>query len=79
MAFKDRIELRNVIKNEARGIDDTCLDDVQKILGDNVITRSNTVAKEAYTIPRNPTEKIDCYRLLLSMTKKESKGYKVVE
>ena len=71
MAHKDSIDWKNVIRKETRGIDDTGIGYVQEMLRVNGITQSGAVAKEAYAIPRNLTEKIDCYRLLFRMTKEE--------
>lgn len=74
MAHKDSNHWKNVIRKEARGMDDTGLGDVQEMLRDNVITKLGMVAKKAYAIPRILTEKIDRYSLLFRMTKEESES-----
>ena len=53
MTYSDSIDWENVIKKEARGYNDTDLGEVREIEGDNVITKSGTVDKEVYLIPKN--------------------------
>ena len=49
----NNIDWNDVIKKEARGINDADLGEVQEIRLDNVITKAGVVDKEVYSIPKN--------------------------
>jgi hypothetical protein len=52
----NNIDWNDVIKKEARGINDADLGEVQEIRLDNVITKAGLVDKEVYSIPKNLDE-----------------------
>ena len=70
------IDWNDVIKKEARGIDDENFGEVQEILGEHVIIQKGTVAKDRYYIPRNLIERFDGNTVYFKITKDESKQYK---
>ncbi len=72
MAYIDNNDWENVVKEEARGIDNAELGEVQEVLRDKVITKSGVVDKETYTIPRNLVEKLDGHKLFSRITKEEA-------
>jgi hypothetical protein len=72
MAYFDNNNWENVVKEEARGIDDADLGEVQEVPRDKVVAKSGVVDKETYTIPRNLVEKLDGHKLLFRITKEEA-------
>ena len=71
------IDWNDVIKREARGLgDDTDFGEVQEILGEHVITKKGTVAKDRFYFPKNPIERFDGDTVYFKITKDESKQYK---
>ncbi len=66
-----------IIKKEARGLgDDTDFGEVQEILGEHVITKKGTVAKDRFYFPKNLIERFDGDTVYFKITKDESKQYK---
>jgi hypothetical protein len=72
MAYIDTNDWENVVKEEARVIDDADLGEVQEVLRDKLDTKSGVVDKETYTIPRNLVEKFDGHKQLFRITKGEA-------
>ncbi len=70
--MNNSIEWKDVIKKEARGINDADLGEVQEVTQDNVITKSGVVDKETYCIPKNLVEGYDGHNLLFRVTKEEA-------
>ena len=68
------IEWKDVIKKEARGLNDADLREVQEVTQDNVITKSGVVDNETYWIPKNLVEGYDGHNLLFRITKEESEN-----
>ncbi|WP_458721167.1 hypothetical protein [Candidatus Nitrosocosmicus sp. R] len=72
------IDWNDVIKKEARGINDTDLGEVQEIRLDNVITKAGVVDKEVYSIPKNLVERYDGHNLWFRVTKEDAENiYKI--
>jgi hypothetical protein len=63
------IDWNDVIKKEARVINDADLGEVQEIRLDNVITKAGVVDKEVYSIPKNLAERYDGHNLWFRVTK----------
>ena len=69
--------IQDIIKKEARGLgDDTDFGEVQEILGEHVITKKGTVAKDRFYFPKNLIERFDGDTVYFNITKDESKQYK---
>ena len=78
MSTENNIDFSDVIKKEARGINDADLGEVQEVGQDNVITKAGVVDKEVYSIPKNLVEKYDGHNLWFRVTKEEAESlYKV--
>ena len=78
MSTDNNVDFADVIKKEARGINDADLGEVQEVRQDNVITKSGVVDKEVYSIPKNLVEKYDGHNLWFRVTKEEAENlYKV--
>ncbi len=74
----NNIDWNDVIKKEARGINDADLGEVQEIRLDNVITKAGVVDKEVYSIPKNLFERYDGHNLWFRVTKEDAENvYKI--
>ena len=74
----NNIDWNDVIKKEARGINDADLGEVQEVRLDNVITKAGVVDKEVYSIPKNLAEKYDGHNLWFRVTKEDAENiYKI--
>ena len=61
-----------IIKKEARGIDDADLGEVQEVNSDYVVTQKGILDKEWFHIPRNLAASYDGNKLIFSVTKEEA-------
>ncbi|HKO64716.1 MAG TPA: hypothetical protein VJU13_05900 [Candidatus Nitrosocosmicus sp.] len=78
MSTENNIDFSDVIKKEARGINDADLGEVQEVRQDNVITKAGVVDKEVYSFPKNLVERYDGHNLWFKVTKEEAESlYKV--
>ena len=74
----NNIDWNDVIKKEARGINDADLGEVQEIRQYNVITKAGVVDKEVYSIPKSLAEKYDGHNLWFRVTKEDAENiYKI--
>ena len=74
----NNIDWNDVIKKEARGINDADLGEVQEIRLENVITKAGVVDKEVYSIPKNLVERYDGHNLWFRVTKEDAENiYKI--
>ena len=74
----NNIDWNDVIKKEARGINDADLGEVQEIRLDNFITKAGVVDKEVYSIPKNLVERYDGHNLWFRITKEDAENvYKI--
>src|SRR5688572_31555083 len=55
----NNIEWNNVIKKEARGIDDEDLGEVQEVRGNYVLVQKGMIDKEKFYIPKDQAESYD--------------------
>src|ERR687889_1151 len=76
----DRIESNinwdDVIKKEARGLDDADLGEVQEINNDNILTQKGVVSKDKYYLPKSLVARFDGNKLWFNLTKDEADRYK---
>lgn len=61
-----------IIKKEARGIDDADLGEVQEVNSDYVVTQKGILDKEWFHIPRNLATSYDGNKLIFRVTKEEA-------
>jgi len=61
-----------IIKKEARGIDDADLGEVQEVNSDYVVTKKGILDKEWFHIPRNLVMSYDGNKLIFRVTKEEA-------
>jgi hypothetical protein len=74
--MSESIDWNNVIKKEARGLDDYDLGEVQEINDDIVITKKGVVDKDKFHLPRNKAVKFDGDKLWFELGKDEAKAFK---
>ena len=78
MSSIDNINWKDVIKKEAKGLDDDELGEVQEVRGNDIITKSGIIDKETYCIPRDLVERFDGHNLWFKISKDEAKKqYKI--
>lgn len=73
------VELINwddIIKKEARGLDDYDLGEVQDLNEQFVETKRGVVDKDRFFLPREKVVKFDGNKVWFSVTKDEAKAYK---
>ncbi|MDQ4074315.1 MAG: hypothetical protein M3162_08450 [Thermoproteota archaeon] len=74
------IDWSEVIKKEARGLDDDDLGEVQGFRDEGIITKVGMIDKETYCIPKNLVERFDGNNLWFKISKEEAKSrYKVAD
>lgn len=68
----DEIPWDEIIKKEARGIDDADLGEVQEVNSDYVVTQKGIIEKEWFHIPRNLVTSYNGNKLIFRVTKEEA-------
>ena len=68
-----------VIKKEARGLDDADLGEVHEVGDDYVFTQKGAVHKHKYYLPKNLVTRFDGHKLWFKITEDEADKYKNVQ
>ncbi|MFL6431143.1 MAG: hypothetical protein ACJ71X_06775 [Nitrososphaeraceae archaeon] len=77
---KKNIDWDDVIKKEARGINDADFGEVQLIIGDTVITEKGITDKKRFYLPKSLVDKFDGHTLWFRTTEDEAYNtYRSVE
>jgi hypothetical protein len=77
---KKNIDWDDVIKKEARGIDDADFGEVQLTIGDTVITEKGVTDKKRFYLPKSLADKFDGHKLWFKITDEEADNtYRSVE
>jgi hypothetical protein len=66
------IDWDEVVKKEARGIDDADFGEVQLIMGDTVITEKGITDKKRFYLPKSLVDKFDGHTLWFRITEDEA-------
>jgi hypothetical protein len=66
----------DVIKKEARGIDDYDLGEVHDVDSNIVVTKKGVVDKDKFYLPKSRAVRFDGYKVWFNVTKDEAKAYK---
>ncbi|HEY6587896.1 MAG TPA: hypothetical protein VIY98_06355 [Nitrososphaeraceae archaeon] len=72
----NNIEWNNVIKKEARGIDDADFGEVQEVGVEHIVTQKGILDKDKYYIPKNLVDRFEDGVVYFSITNEEAKHYK---
>jgi len=70
------IDWDDIIKKEARGLDDYDLGEVQDLNEQFVETKRGVVDKDKFFLPRDKVVKFDGNKVWFNVTKDEAKAYK---
>ena len=74
------IDLDEVVKKEARGINDADFGEVQLIMGDTVITEKGVTDKKRFYLPKSLIDKFDSHTLWFRITEDEANNtYRSIE
>ena len=65
-----------IIKKEARGLNDYDLGEVDAIEADVVVTKKGIVDKDKFYLPKSLVESFDGDKLLFKVTKEEAQTYR---
>jgi hypothetical protein len=71
-ADKESIYWNEVVKKEARGIDDADFGEVQMTMGDTVITEKGVTDKKRFYLPKSLADKFDSHTLWFRITEDEA-------
>jgi hypothetical protein len=74
--MKETIDWNQVIKKEARGLDDYDLGEVQDVDDEYIITKKGVVDKDKFYLPRDKVSKFDGDKLWFEVSKEEARVYK---
>ena len=74
--MEETIDWKNVIKKEARGINDFDLGEVQEVSGEQVITKKGIVDKDKFYLPKSKVNSFDGDKLRFEVTKEEAEIYR---
>jgi len=66
----------DVMKKEARGIDDYDLGEVHNLGTDTVVTKRGIVDKDKFYLPKNRAVRFDGHKVWFNITKDEAKAFK---
>jgi uncharacterized protein (TIGR02271 family) len=73
--MKSNIEWNDVLKKEARGIDDEDLGEVQEVQGNYVLVKKGIINKEQFYIPKDQAESYDGDVLRFNITQEDLNQY----
>ncbi|HEY7696388.1 MAG TPA: hypothetical protein VH797_09870 [Nitrososphaeraceae archaeon] len=65
-----------VMKKEARGIDDYDLGEVHDLNADTVVTKRGIVDKDKFFLPKSRAVRFDGHKVWFNVTKDEAKAFK---
>jgi len=74
--MEETIDWKNVIKKEARGINDFDLGEVQEVSGEQVITKKGIVDNDKFYLPKSKVNSLDGDKLRFEVTKEEAEIYR---
>ncbi len=73
------LKSENLIKKEAKGIDNIDLGEIKDITANSIITEMNNIFKDKFVIPKNLVERFYEDSVLFQITEKETDRYKQKE
>lgn len=71
-----RINWDEIIKKEARGIEDYDLGEVAEVEGETVVTKKGILDKDKFYLPKSFVEAYDGHNLRFRITKEEAQRYR---
>ena len=70
------IDWNEIIKKEARGINDFDLGEVQEIQSDVVVTQKGVLDKDKFYLPKNAVDRFDGQNVWFKITKEDAEVYR---
>ena len=70
------IDWNEIIKKEARGINDFDLGEVQEIQSDVVVTQKGVLDKDKFYLPKNVVDRFDGQNVWFKITKEDAEVYR---
>ena len=70
------LKSENLIKKEAKGIDNTDLGEIKDITSNSIITEMNNTYKDKFVIPKILVERFHEDSVLFQITQRETERYK---
>lgn len=70
------IEWNEIVKKEARGINDFDLGEVQEIQDDDVVTQKGVLDKDKFYLPKNMLNRFDGHNVWFKITKEDAEFYR---
>ncbi len=70
------INPEEIIKKEARGMNNSFLGQVQEITSDYIVVEKGSVEKERYNFPKNLFDRYDGHDVWFNITEEQTKQYK---
>jgi uncharacterized protein (TIGR02271 family) len=74
MSFTNDIPWNEIIKKEARGIDDANFGEIQNVDSQYVITEKGIINKEIFSFPKNLVQEYDGNRVIFKVTEEEARN-----
>jgi hypothetical protein len=74
--MNSNINWDEVIKKEARGINDFDLGEVQEIQSDVVVTQKGVLDKDKFYLPKNLVDRFDGHNVWFTITKEDAEVYR---
>ncbi|MGB9168664.1 MAG: hypothetical protein WCB31_07040 [Nitrososphaeraceae archaeon] len=66
----------DIIKKEARGIDDTDLGEVQEVGPEYILTEKGTIDRDKFYIPKNLVDRFDGHTIWFNLKEEEIHKYR---
>jgi hypothetical protein len=66
----------DIIKKEARGIDDTDLGEVQEVGPEYILTEKGTIDRDKFYIPKNLVDRFDGHTIWFNLKEEETYKYR---
>ena len=74
--YPEDIVWDDIIKKEAKGIDNITLGDVEEIAPEYIVTEKDTLDHDKFLFPKNLVERFDGHILWIRVTKEEANRYR---
>jgi uncharacterized protein (TIGR02271 family) len=74
MSFTNDIPWNEIIKKEARGIDDANFGEIQSVDPEYIITEKGIINKEIFSFPKNLVQEYDGNRVIFEVTEEEARN-----
>jgi hypothetical protein len=66
----------DIVKKEARGINDYDLGEVQQVDPEIVVTKRGVVDKDKFYLPKGLVDRFDGHKVFFSITKEDAQNYR---